>query len=496
MILTLRTSIGLTQAGLADQLGVSRRAVAEWEAGNSYPKADHLKGLIALGVRQQAFAVGREVEEIRTLWKAARQKILLDEQWLYDLLSKQRPRLPLVTPLAHGQSNIPPAPSPRVNWGDALVVPTFYGRERELATISQWVIEDRCQVVSVLGMGGVGKSALATSAMYRLAAHFEAVIWRSLRDAPSYEALLDEFLQVLAPQPLADLPANLEQRLSLLQEHLRRQRTLLVLDNLETLLEKGELTAHMRPGYEGYARLLRWMATTAHQSTLLLTSREKPSELVPLEGSRTTVRSLRLEGLDVAAGRQLLAERGLVGTAHERERLIERYGGNPLALKIVAGTIVELYGGEIAPFLGGDVVVFGSVRELLAEQFDRLSAVERTVLCWLAILREPVTLEELLAVLGTPLPRAQVLEAVGALRRRSLLERGKPRGRFTLQAVVLEYVTARLIAEGAGEIEQGHPARLIELGFELATAREYVRQARSEERRVGKECRSRWSPYH
>src|SRR2546421_12827759 len=92
MILTLRTSIGLTQAGLADQLGVSRRAVAEWEAGNSYPKADHLKGLIALGVRQQAFAVGREVEEIRTLWKAARQKILLDEQRLYDLLSKQRPR--------------------------------------------------------------------------------------------------------------------------------------------------------------------------------------------------------------------------------------------------------------------------------------------------------------------------------------------------------------------------------------------------------------------
>ena len=24
----------------------------------------------------------------------------------------------------------------------------------------------------------------------------------------------------------------------------------------------------------------------------------------------------------------------------------------------------------------------------------------------------------------------------------------------------------------------------------------YVRMARSEERRVGKECRSRWSPYH
>ena len=61
-MLTLRTSIGLTQAGLADLLGVSRRAVAEWEAGSSYPKADHLKQLVALGVRQQAFLVGREAE--------------------------------------------------------------------------------------------------------------------------------------------------------------------------------------------------------------------------------------------------------------------------------------------------------------------------------------------------------------------------------------------------------------------------------------------------
>ena len=54
-MLTLRTGIGLTQAGLADLLQVSRRAVAEWEAGSSYPTVGHLKHLIALGVRQQAF---------------------------------------------------------------------------------------------------------------------------------------------------------------------------------------------------------------------------------------------------------------------------------------------------------------------------------------------------------------------------------------------------------------------------------------------------------
>ena len=86
-ILMLRTSIGLTQAGLADLLHVSRRAVGEWEAGSSYPNVDHLKRLIALGVQQQAFAAGREVEEIHVLWKAAQQKVLLDELWLAELLS-------------------------------------------------------------------------------------------------------------------------------------------------------------------------------------------------------------------------------------------------------------------------------------------------------------------------------------------------------------------------------------------------------------------------
>jgi transcriptional regulator with XRE-family HTH domain len=74
LMLTLRTSIGLTQASLGDLLGVSRRAVAEWEAGSSYPKAERLKQLITLGVRASAFLAGREAEEIRALWHAARQK--------------------------------------------------------------------------------------------------------------------------------------------------------------------------------------------------------------------------------------------------------------------------------------------------------------------------------------------------------------------------------------------------------------------------------------
>ena len=157
----------------------------------------------------------------------------------------------------------------------------------------------------------------------------------SLRDAPTCETLLEDFLQVLAPQPLAEVPAGLERRLGFLLEYLREERALLVLDNLEVLLEEGERTGRIRAGYEGYGRLLRRVAETGHQSCLLLTSREKPSDMVSLEGSRTSVRSLRLERLEREASEQLLEERELVGTIHDREQLIERFVGNPLALKIV-----------------------------------------------------------------------------------------------------------------------------------------------------------------
>src|SRR6266852_3632632 len=133
MMLTLRTSIGLTQAGLGERLRVSRRAVVEWEGGLSYPTAGHLQALIALGVQQRIFADGREAEEIRALWRAAHQKVLLDGRWLSDLLRPQQPSPPAPQSdeqtHADEQAVAQPALGPRIDRGDALDVPTFSGRE-------------------------------------------------------------------------------------------------------------------------------------------------------------------------------------------------------------------------------------------------------------------------------------------------------------------------------------------------------------------------------
>jgi WD40 repeat protein len=483
LMLTLRTKLELTQTELAEVLGVGRRAVIDWEGGLTYPTTDHLKQFVVLAIQRQAFHASREAEEIRALWQASHQKVLFDEMWLGRLLpdagsapaSKQVEEIAVTAPPHDALASLSGG-GPRVDWGDAPDVSSFYGRTWELDLLWEWMVQEHCRVVSVLGQGGIGKSALATQVMHRVAQDFEVVIWRSLRDVQSCEALLDDCLQVLAPQALSDASASLESRQNLLLDCLRSRRVLLVYDNLESFLQEGKDSGRVRASYEGFARVLRRVAQTEHQSCWLLTSREKPADLVPLEGNQSPVRTLRLARLDARACQQLLAEKGVVGSTSEQLRLSEVYAGNPLALKIVTQTIVELFDGQIAPFLEQGEVVFGGVRALLDEQYARLSATQQSVLLWLAILREPVTLQGLLAVLGVPLPRAQVLEAVESLRRRSLIEPGPRQGSFTLHAVVMEYVTARLITEVISEIQQGRFSRLIEHGLTLAGSREYIRQ--------------------
>jgi len=183
----------------------------------------------------------------------------------------------------------------------------------------------------------------------------------------------------------------------------------------------------------------------------------------------------------------LLADKQLSGNAEDGGNLIARFGGNGLALKLVGESIRQVFGGDIGAFLdeSGSGTVFGGIRRLLAEQIERSSAVEREVLRVLAVEREPVTIVELIAELGPRAGRGAVLEAVEALRRRSLVERSQTTtaAAFTLQSVVLEYVTDRLVEEVRDEIAGGQPLRLLEQPLIKAQAKDYVRE--TQERLIG-----------
>lgn len=131
------------------------------------------------------------------------------------------------------------------------------------------------------------------------------------------------------------LTSTLDRKLLKLIEGLRQKRCLLILDNVETILSAGQ-PGQYRPGYEGYGQLFKEIGGVPHQSCLLLTSREKPREIVPLEGKQQSVRTLLLKGLNLEAGRELFLYKGaFVGTDAEWERLVTHYSGNPLALKLL-----------------------------------------------------------------------------------------------------------------------------------------------------------------
>src|SRR2546421_7647093 len=134
-------------------------------------------------------------------------------------------------------------------------------------------------MVTLLAMGGIGKTALVTAFAHRVAAHFEVVIWRSLHLAPNLEQVLNDCLHLLVDQHAYNRPQDLDQRLSWLITCLRERRCLVVLDNVETLFQGGQRAGSYRQGYEDYRTFFLRVGGSQPQSCLLLTSRERPPEL-------------------------------------------------------------------------------------------------------------------------------------------------------------------------------------------------------------------------
>ena len=349
-------------------------------------------------------------------------------------------------------------------WGEAPDASIFYGRSEEMLQLRHWLLEERCRLITLLGIGGIGKSTLAVKLGLQVQSEFEVVVWRSLQNAPSVEDSITSILQSLSQTLEKEvlIPESFDGKLSKLTKYLINNRCLLILDNIETILSDNGQIGQYRPDYEGYGQLLKRFGEVPHNSCILLTSREKPREILALEGEKTKVKCLRLGGLNPTEGRKLFEQKvEFTGTQREWEELIEHYGGNPLALKIVAAGTQELFNGRITPvleYVKQGALIFQDIGDLLERQFQRLSVVEQEVMYWLAIHREPLSLAELAADVVTSSSKLKLPQAVKSLLQRSLIK--KSCEHFSLEPVVIEYTTQRLVQQICQQLVREKPVSL------------------------------------
>lgn len=354
-----------------------------------------------------------------------------------------------------------------------------YGRETELETIVQWIVEEHCHLILLTGISGIGKTCLAIMTAERTKLQFDFICWYSLyplHNPPPLANILQAFLEQISNRHTRIVQEDIDSYISLLIRYLQQYRCLLILDNFESVLQEESHAGTYRREYKEYARFIQRVTEARHQSCLLLASQEQPDNLGHLAGKIRRVRFLQLRGLKPEAGRQLLQDEELIGSDEAWTALIQRYGGNPLALKLASPVIQEIFGRDIAAFLHEDKAVFGGLHTLLENQFLRLSQAEQEILFWLAIEQEQVSLSDISEDLVASSSKDMLLEALISLRRRSMVEKSA-REHFFLQPIIMEYVTKRLIELMYKDIMTEQLQLLSSLALIKAQAPNYLRHS-------------------
>ena len=335
---------------------------------------------------------------------------------------------------------------------------SFIGREAELAEVQEALKAHR--LVTLTGVGGVGKTRLATEVAARLADEFPDGVWLfELAAVTDPAAVPDAVAAVLGitQQPgksVADsVAAALEGRVRLL-----------VFDNCE----------HVR---DAAADLVE--AILAHSATVrvLATSREG---LGVADEQLWLVPSLEVRaGIDSAAvtlfveRARSVASRFSVATAGEAAAVVEicrRLDGIPLAIELAASRMASMTASEVRDRLDQRFrLLVGSrrglerhhtLRHAVAWSYDLLDDEEKSLLQRCAVFAGGFDLQSACAVGGSDgSDDYAVLDLLDALVRKSLLvaDRSSGRTRFSMLETIRQFAEEQLVAGGeATEVRTAH----------------------------------------
>lgn len=255
----------------------------------------------------------------------------------------------------------------------------FFGRSRELKRIKKAILGP-WPVVSILGDGGIGKTAIALKAAYDLlddpAADFEAVVWVTAKattltsgEIQSIGGAIQDSLgmfEAAAKQLGAGASGGVDVAEEVL-EYLATFRILLVLDNLETVTDQ---------------KLRDFLLDMPNGSKVLMTSRiglgiENPVKLEPLsdDESRSLLKALAsIRNVEVL---KTLGDQGL-------NKLVTKLKGHPLYIKwLVAG----VQSGRRPSELVNDNSLL--LDFCMSNVFDKLSGKARQLLQSMQVMRGP-----------------------------------------------------------------------------------------------------------
>jgi hypothetical protein len=325
------------------------------------------------------------------------------------------------------------APNLRLNLSAMPDVPLLLGRIAELAHLHD--LSQSARVIALWGGGGIGKTALVVEWIDRLlrsgqaAGAFEAVHWQSLQSQPSLKTLAQSLAELLEEAPQSAVVPLLQ-----------RRSVLLVLDHWEALLG-GASAGQVKPEMAEFSQLFQQLGTMKHQSCVIVISREKPAELLSLEGLYQQVKSYKLGGMAAPDAIALLQHHGLREEPAAWQALIQLYRGHPLALHMMASLIQDVCQGSAAEFLKLNTIVVHQLDNVLTERIHCLSADELAVLKLLAQIAQPISRELLQQQIGSKIGQSQLIGILLSLERRCLLEIiSAADTRFALAPVVQKYI--------------------------------------------------------